>query len=359
MNRTLPRYEPNQTYDWNYARGAELGISDLGVRDVPGDWSYCGVPVGSPLGIAAGPLLNGHWCLHYASLGFDVLTYKTVRGVQRPSFPWPNLQPVRTGPLHGGEEWLAASERMESSWAVSFGMPSKAPEVWRSDVEWTRSRLPRGKCLAVSVVGTVQPDWTIDDLADDYARCARWAVESGADVVETNFSCPNVATCDGQLYQQPSDARIVAARVREAIGSVPLVVKVGRIQREDACEELLLALRTSVSAVAMTNSIATKVRATGVMVEKDQWMFEGQPRGICGQAIRDASIQQTRLAARIIARRQIAIELVGVGGVGSADDVRDYLSAGARSVHLATAAMQRPEIGLEIRESLAFPQSTR
>ena len=41
----------------------------------------------------------------------------------------------------------------------------------------------------------------------DYAQCARWAVESGADCVEANFSCPNVATCDGQLYQDARQAR--------------------------------------------------------------------------------------------------------------------------------------------------------
>ena len=39
---------------------------------LPGDWDFCGLPVDSPLGVPAGPLLNGDWCLYYASLGFDV-----------------------------------------------------------------------------------------------------------------------------------------------------------------------------------------------------------------------------------------------------------------------------------------------
>ena len=50
---------------------------------MPGQWQFCGLPVNSPLGVAAGPLLNGRWCLYYASLGFDVLTYKTVRSRRR------------------------------------------------------------------------------------------------------------------------------------------------------------------------------------------------------------------------------------------------------------------------------------
>ena len=85
------------------------------------------------------------------------------------------------------------------SLAVSFGMPSMPPDAWRADVEDTRKLLAAEKLLSVSVVGTVQPGWSTDDLAADYAQCARWAVDAGADAIEMNFSCPNVATCDGQL----------------------------------------------------------------------------------------------------------------------------------------------------------------
>ena len=218
----LPRYDPTQSYDWNYRRAPDP--VEIDVPPLPGEWSFCGRKVDSPLGIPAGPLLNGRWVLYYASLGFDVLTYKTVRSRERACYPLPNLQPVECGPLRGGESDLPAIEQMRGSWAVSFGMPSKTPDVWRDDVQQTRDQLPSGKLLSVSVVGTVQEGWTIDQLADDYARCARWAVEAGADAVETNFSCPNVATCDGQLYTQPQDAALVAQRVREAIGRVPLIV---------------------------------------------------------------------------------------------------------------------------------------
>src|SRR3954452_765690 len=80
---------------------------------------------------------------------------------------------------------------------------------WRRDIERTREKLPRGKLLNVSVVGTFQHGWSLDDLANDYARCAYWAVDSGADSIETNLSCPNVTTRDGQLYQNPDDAGVV------------------------------------------------------------------------------------------------------------------------------------------------------
>src|SRR5690606_7228819 len=112
-----------------------------------------------------------------------------VRSVARECYPLPNLQPVACGQLHGGETQLPTSDRMQGSWAVSFGMPSMAPDVWRKDIESTRNKLAAEKLLSVSVVGTVQDGWSLDDLAADYAQCAKWAVDSGADAIETNFSC--------------------------------------------------------------------------------------------------------------------------------------------------------------------------
>ena len=237
---------------------------------------------------------------------------------------------------------------MKGSWAVSFGMPSKAPGLWRRDVEQTRAQLGSGQLLSVSVVGTVQVDWSIADLADDYGQCAKWAVESGADCVETNFSCPNVSTCDGQLFQQPEAAQAVAAKVRDTIGNVPYLIKAGHINIEEDAVLLLDAVAPYVNSIAMTNSVATTIRS-----ETGELFFGGRQRGICGEATRSASIAQTRMFAGLIADRGLDIQIVGVGGAHTAEHVREYLAAGAESVHIATAAMTDPAVALQIRRDLA------
>lgn len=352
MNRQeLPRYDRTKTYAWNYDHAPDP--LEVQADAVPGQWTFCGRAVDSPLGVPAGPLLNGNWCLYYASLGFDVLTYKTVRSRERACYPLPNLQPVAiAGQMRGDEAQLPAAADLNGSWAVSFGMPSKPPDVWRKDVEATRKKLPAGKLLSVSVVASVEDGWGLDQLADDYALCARWAVESGADCVETNFSCPNVATCDGQLYQHPHDAGMVAERVRSAIGDVPLIVKIGRVQQPDEAERLLAALAPHVSALAMTNSIATTVAdSKGVL------LFDGQRRGICGAAIREASVAQLRMMVGFARDKHYDVEMIGVGGAGNATQVKQYVAAGARAVHIATAAMNHPAVGLEIRRDLSRTES--
>jgi len=345
---SLVRYDLTQTYRVNYENAPDVPDVTEPVPAVPGEWTFCGRPVGSPLGMPAGPLLNGRWILYYAALGFDVLTYKTVRSLARECYDLPNLQPVAAGQLTGSETEVPTTDAMAGSWAVAFGMPSASPDVWRADVEWTRKNLPAEKVLSVSVVGTIQPDWSLSDLADDYARCAKWAVECGADCIESNFSCPNVSTCDGQLYQQPADAALVAECIRDAIGKTPYLIKIGSLSDRALAEELLDAVAPFADALAMTNSVATQVRrADGSL------LFDGEKRGICGDATRTASLDQTRMFSELIRKKGLPMKVIGVGGASTAEHVRAYLDAGAEAVHIATAAMVNPAVGLEIRKELA------
>ncbi len=346
LSDDLPRYQTSQTYAWNYDHAPDPVCVEN--PTIPGAWTFCGRLVDSPLGVPAGPLLNGKWVLYYASLGFDVLTYKTVRSGARECFPMPNIVPVDALQLTGAEASVPMSESVAGSWAVGFGMPSVTPDVWRRDIEWTRSRLAANKVLSVSVVGSVQPHWTIEELAADYARCAAWAAGAGADVVEVNFSCPNVSTCDGQLYQHVNDAAYVASVVKDAIQQVPLIIKVGHVRERAEAEALVAALEPSAASLAMTNTIAVPILGVD-----GKAMFGGQRRGICGTAIRDASIFQTQLFGDVVKDRGSRVKLIGVGGASHWSDVLRYLQAGAEAVHVATAAMLDPLVAIRMRRAAA------
>ncbi|PHS18689.1 MAG: hypothetical protein COA78_01515 [Blastopirellula sp.] len=339
----LPRYDITQSYQWNYDHSP--GPVERDVPSMPGNWSFCGLPVPSPLGIAAGPLLNGDWCLYYASLGFDILTYKTVRSSGRICYDPPNLQPVKTGPLFGGEKNIPIAGELTDSWAVSFGMPSREPGDWQKDVERTRTLLPKEKLLVVSVVASEQPGWTIDDLAADYALTAKMAAEHGADIVEMNFSCPNVSSCDGQLYMNAADSTLVTQQARDAIGpNLPLAIKIGHLTDQVTAEQLIDGVSPFATALVTTNGIAATV-----VDQNNRPLYDGRPRGICGAAIRDASIQQVQMMRDIIEKQQSNLKLIGVSGISTAADVDRYLEAGAEAVELATAVMLDPEVALKIR----------
>ena len=346
MRRDLPRYVLEQSYDWNYDHPPTPTNADIPQLDRT--WRFLNWDLESPLGIAAGPLLNGDWILYYASLGFDFLTYKTVRSRERACYEAPNLLPVDTAQMDGQEQRVTASSTMRGSWAVSYGMPSKSPDHWRADVERTRDRLPKEKVLSVSVVATVQSGWSMSQVAEDYARCAEWAISAGADCVETNFSCPNVSTCDGQIYTQPNDAALIAEVVKQRIGDVPLLVKIGHFRDTTAIAPLVMAIAPHVDAIVSTNSVTAQVQTAD-----GKLYFNGQKRGICGAATLNASVAQVQQLVQVLDSHSTNVAVVGVGGIENANGVRQYLKAGAATVQLATSVMTNPLVGCEIRKSMA------
>src|SRR4051812_29588223 len=106
------------------------------------------------------------------------MKHKKVGCPGRAWYPLPDLQPVSREKVASSGTTLHATAEMEDSWAVSFGMPSRAPDVWRADTERTRKHLPAEKVLSVSVVATPEPDWGLEEVAQDFAKCAKWALES-------------------------------------------------------------------------------------------------------------------------------------------------------------------------------------
>jgi len=347
LSSDLVGYDRTQTYCWNYQHAPDP--PSVKVPKATGSWTYCGIPIESPLAIAAGPLLSGRWILYYAELGFEVLTYKTVRTREHTCYPPPNLLPVDCPPMTGNEPEVTGCDTDTGSWAISYGMPSKSPDVWRADVESTRNKLADQKLLSVSVVASPQPGWTIEQIADDFAICARWAIESGADCVELNCSCPNVTTPDSQLFHQPADAGAVARHVRAQIGSdTPLLIKIGYISNPQTAHDLASELNGSATALVMTNGIATRISSP-----QGEPFFDGQARGIGGQVIRETSLKQVGLFDDHIRTAGLDLCLIGVGGISKAEHVHSYVERGAESVQLATAAMLDPLVGVRIRAGLS------
>lgn len=334
----LPRYDIGQSYDWNYEH-APAEPPRVAIPPVPGPWTFCGREVNSPLGIPAGPLLNARWIAYYAALGFDVLTYKTVRSRYRACYDPPNLLPLEDVELRGEGTQVRASPGGRS-WAISFGMPSKAPAVWMADVGAARQALSAGQVLVVSVVASPEADWTMDDLARDFAQCAGWAAEAGAHVVEANLSCPNVCTAETDLYLSPEASGRIARRIRDAAPDIPLALKVGLFHQQREAEALVEAVSGYATALSATNSITARVADR----------FGGARRGVGGAAITARCLEETRMLRAVLDAAGSPLELISVGGVMSAKDVRARLDAGARHVQLATAPMLDPMTGIRIRQ---------
>lgn len=343
-------YDISKTYQENYERGPRLSELLEPVPDTPEKVLF-GFPVRSRLGIAAGLLLNSKWIKAYAQRGFDLLTYKTVRSSYRPCYPLPNWVFVDeekgvAEPVRVRDEPPQDPEQVSS--AVCFGMPSMAPEIWRSDVSRARLTIGQGQVLLVSVVATPRDGWGMMEIADDFACCAAWAAEAGADVVEANFSCPNVCTAEGSIYLDPKLSRDICRVVRERIGTTPLVLKVGYFSDDDLLRAFLESVAPWVDGITLVNGM------TRAVLRRDGQPVFGEAytrAGVLGRSIHNASVRSVASARRHVDREKLSLSLLAVGGASVVPDIEDFFDIGADAVLMGSSPMYQPSLSIEAKKA--------
>ena len=341
-------YDRAQTYQFNYDRGPLFQSEPPQFSD--GSFkTFLGLKVRSRLGIPAGLLLNSKWIHAYAQRGWDILTYKTVRSSHRPCYPPPNWVFVEDdgkleGPVYVTNQIHPDASKIAS--AVCFGMPSMAPEIWREDIQRAKACLAEGQILIVSVVATPAEQPTPDEVAADFAMAAQWAAQAGADIIEANFSCPNVCSAEGTIYMDAPLSRAITTRLREVLGHKPLLLKLGQFDSPARMSDFLQAIDGLASGITMVNAISRPV------LHRDGSPAFGKQftrAGVLGRAIHKPSVESVRAAAQIIQRRALNLTIAAVGGVSSANDVKDFFDAGAEIVLMGSSPMYLPGLAAELK----------
>ena len=226
-------YDPDKTFDENFDHGPWLDATEYVPNPTLGQ-TLLGLPINVPFGIPAGSLPNSKFVKAAFDRGYDVVTYKTQRNVSFPVNDFPNVIPIDVD----GDVTLEKAEAglmMADSWPEdpklntitnSFGNPSRGPEFWVDDMKEAVAAAHEGQMMIASVVGTIQKGFSDEDYWQDFADTAKLAKSTGAHAIEVNLSCPNVAS-EGIICYTPEAVREICKRTKAAIGTTPLVIKVG------------------------------------------------------------------------------------------------------------------------------------
>jgi dihydroorotate dehydrogenase (NAD+) catalytic subunit len=304
----------------------------------------------SPIGIAAGPLPNSKWIEAYARLAYGIFTYKTVRSSAQPAPPAPNLFPARLGePAVTVPRPPRRPDPGMVTLAVSLGLPSADPDAWRADVKRARARLAPDQLLIVSVAGTPVPGGDGDLLAQDYATCARWAAEAGADAVELHLGGPNNAGERAQMvFEDKELSGHIVERARRATGGLPLVAKLGALTGPRSLHELATRLAPWLDGFVLVGGLPRKV-----VRPEGKPAFRGPGREmaeIVGAEIYDTCRIQVE---ELIAWRKAGAwdrRIFAVGGITTTARARAALEAGAAAALVATAALADPLFAARFRQ---------
>lgn len=342
----LSIYNPNLSYETNFDQGPFFsGSIPIRIKLPPEKWvDFLGHKIASRIGVPAGPLLNSHWTTLASQLGFDVVTYKTIRTKYFKGHSLPNIIYVEDKMLtendFGGtliQKNGPLTDIQNIGITNSFGMPSQDTEYIFRDITKAKSTLTPGQVLVVSVVGTPNTDI---DFTDDFVNSAVLAKEAGATIIEANFSCPNVCTGEGSIYTDVETLSKIGQRLVTTLGETPLIIKIGYIKDPNLLRKILTtSARIGIRAVSGLNSVALNV------VNKNGEPALGTNRlksGVCGAPIRKLALEFVKRTRDYIETERLPLTLIGVGGVTTAEHFRDLLNAGADVAMSATGMMWNP-----------------
>jgi dihydroorotate dehydrogenase (NAD+) catalytic subunit len=158
--------------------------------------------------------------------------------------------------------------------------------------------------------------------------------------IELNVSCPNVKT-GLDIGADPVSLAALVRAVRP-LTRTPLIVKLTP-NTADVAAVAAAAEREGADAVSLVNTLRAMALAPGT---RAPWLGGGTG-GLSGPAIRAVALAQVAAVAR-----EVAVPVVGMGGVSRAEHARDLLAAGATLVAVGTESFRDPAAGSCIASAL-------
>jgi dihydroorotate dehydrogenase len=291
-----------------------------------------GLSFSNPVGLAAGFDKNGIALRGLAALGFGFIEAGTVTLHAQPGNPRPRL-------------FRLPQDRALINRA---GFNNEGAAAFAKRVENERPNCVLGVSIGKSKITP------LDRAEEDYLGSFA-AVYGIADYVAVNVSSPNTPQLR-QLQQAEQLSSLLTAlqeknrelqQLHQRPQPMPLLVKlspdVTRAQMEATVEVIL---QSQVDGIIATN---TTVSREELRTEAEQVRACGEG-GLSGQPLKQTS---TRMIADLYKLTNGKIPLIGVGGIFSAEDAWEKISAGASLVQLYTGFIYRgPGVAREINEGL-------
>jgi dihydroorotate dehydrogenase (NAD+) catalytic subunit len=202
---------------------------------------------------------------------------------------------------------------------------------------FVREKLPRlrelGARVIVNVCGTT---------LDEYAEVSRILSDhEGVAAIELNISCPNIKEGGIQFGCSLHGTHDVTSAVRKAT-PLPLIPKLTP-NVTDVASFAKAAEDAGADAVSLVNTFL----AMAIDVETRRPKLSNVLGGLSGPAIRP-------IAVRMVweCYQAVKIPIIGMGGIMNADDVIEFMLAGATAVQIGTANFADPFVWGKVLEGL-------
>jgi len=277
----------------------------------------------------ANPLIAASGCFGYGLEYADVVDLSTLGGVavkglflaEREGHPPPRIVETPSGMLNAiGLQGIG----------VHRFVREKMPEL-----------RDRGAVVFVNICGTT---------IDEYCELARILSDvDGVAALELNISCPNIKEGGITFGCSLTGTHAVVSAVRK-VTSLPVIPKLTP-NVTDVASFAKAAESAGADAVSLVNTFL----AMAIDVRTRRPKLSNIVGGLSGPAIRPIAVRMVYEC-----RQAVKLPIIGMGGIASADDVLEFLIAGATAVQVGTANFVDPFIWRRLLDDLgAYGRSQR
>jgi dihydroorotate dehydrogenase (NAD+) catalytic subunit len=198
-------------------------------------------------------------------------------------------------------------------------------------------RLPelraRGAVVIVNICGTT---------LDEYVEVARHLSDAeGVHAIELNISCPNIKEGGIQFGCSLPGTHDVVSAVRK-VTRLPVIPKLTP-NVTDVASFARAAEEAGADAISLVNTFL----AMAIDVHTRRPKLTNVVGGLSGPAIRPIAVRMVYEC-----RRAVKIPILGMGGIATADDVLEFMIAGANAVQVGTMNFVDPFIWTKLMDGL-------
>jgi len=289
---------------------------------------FCGVKCRNPFFLSSSPVTNTAEMIARAfDAGWGGAVFKTLNLEQ----DFEVIDPTpRLNVLNRGAQRFIGLQNMEQTSERPLAQNLK-------DIAWLKKQYP-DRVLVASIMGYSDAGW---------AELARRAEEAGADMLELNFSCPQMA-CEGAGYKvgQANDLLERYTRVVKEAVSIPVMPKLTP-NVTDMLPSALACKRGGADALATINTVRS-------ITEIDLETYAPKPTiqgksaisGFSGPSVKPIAL---RFVAELGQSNEVELPVSGIGGIETWQDAAMFILLGATNLQVTTGVMR---YGYRIVESL-------
>ena len=198
-------------------------------------------------------------------------------------------------------------------------------------------KLPFLRKLAVPVIVNLY-----GHTVEAYAQLAERLDDlEGIAGIELNISCPNVRQGGVAFGVDARAAEQVVTAVRGRT-RLPLIVKLS-----PNVTDITVIARSAEAAGADALSLINTITGMAVDAETRRPKLANVTGGLSGPAIKPVALRMVWQVARAA-----RIPVIGIGGIGSAEDALEFIIAGASAVQIGTANFVDPAVTMEIVDGI-------